>query len=131
MSEIKRAIKALQRFSTVQLGWYDTANEAMRAELQEDIDAVDLAVKALEKQVAKKPLRFNDYFIICPVCRAKCPVDSKYCKECGQRILEKTQSHSVSVRCRKCGARGGTVAVILPYRQFNAATVAREQAIAA
>ena len=55
-------------------------------------DYIKLAIKALEKQVPKKPIVYQDGFICCPICsnylvtlnNAK---NNNFCEKCGQKIL--------------------------------------------
>lgn len=59
----------------------------------DDLDALYMAVEALEKEVAKEPTEIkteNEVKWLCPVCNSKVGdivnVDN-YCKECGQKVL--------------------------------------------
>ena len=48
-------------------------------------EAYDIAIKALEKQVPKKPIDKLMY-IECPSCENVGIEDCNYCPECGQRL---------------------------------------------
>ena len=56
------------------------------------IEEIELAIKALEKQIPKKPnieLRGTTGWnttIHCPTCKSLMPSIRKYCGECGQRL---------------------------------------------
>lgn len=61
---------------------------------QEAIEAADLAIKALEKQIPKKPIIATNMMtkekgICCPNCETwynRFYENKKYCMECGQRL---------------------------------------------
>lgn len=47
--------------------------------------AVDMAINALEKQIAKKPIDTD--WLYCPNCKVTLKVGlEKYCEHCGQRL---------------------------------------------
>ena len=48
----------------------------------EDIDAVDIAISALDKQIPKKPIGFGG----CPVCYQPMSTSPNYCPHCGQKL---------------------------------------------
>lgn len=55
-------------------------------------EALDVAIKALEKQIPKKPIEIDIWgeYYECPICN-KYAVDNlgckyKFCRECGQKI---------------------------------------------
>ena len=54
--------------------------------------ALDIAIKALEKQIPKKPedvkqFRSSDYQIgLCPSCRGGVNSEFQYCGDCGQKL---------------------------------------------
>lgn len=53
------------------------------------VDALDLAIEALEKQVTNKPLSENKYYFTgkCPSCGAVfLDNTTKYCGNCGQAL---------------------------------------------
>lgn len=50
-------------------------------------EALTIAIKALEKQVPKKPKTDDRYVMyICPCCNDFIKVSQNYCPNCGQRI---------------------------------------------
>lgn len=64
-------------------------NEEFQTENQEE--AYKLAIKALEKQIPKKPNKcvgFSESLFICPTCGRKQPImyGQYHCKECGQKL---------------------------------------------
>lgn len=68
--------------------WHDRENNSE----QKVKDLMDLAVKALEKQIPKKPLEqqlnVNDDLIgLCPICKEMWVIKYKgYCANCGQKL---------------------------------------------
>lgn len=58
------------------------------------VKARDLAIKALEKQIPKKPDFTEDKeFALCPCCNGKGLFDKqKYCDNCGQKIVWSEES---------------------------------------
>ena len=57
-----------------------------------DAPALEMAIKALEKQIPKKPIEIDTYgeYYKCPICN-KYAVDNfgcnyKFCRECGQKL---------------------------------------------
>lgn len=83
--------EALERINNMLI--YFNQLDANKEE-KKDIKAFKLAIKALEKQIAKKPI-IKPYFdaVCCPICNET--IDSlsignhrdKYCHNCGQKIL--------------------------------------------
>jgi hypothetical protein len=60
-----------------------------RCAIPEYYNAMELAVKALEKQIAKKPTSFNGKIFNvrnCPKCRIVLTDETNYCSECGQKL---------------------------------------------
>ena len=55
---------------------------------EDDYRANEMAIKALEKQISKKPDFTEDKeFALCPCCNGKGLLDKqKYCDNCGQKI---------------------------------------------
>ena len=55
---------------------------------EELVEAMRIAIQALEKQVSKKPDFTEDKeFALCPCCNGKGLLDKqKYCDNCGQKI---------------------------------------------
>lgn len=51
-------------------------------------EAFSVAINALEKQIAKKPIFTEDkQFALCPCCDMKGLIDKqKYCDDCGQKL---------------------------------------------
>ena len=54
-------------------------------------DYIKLAIKSLEKQVAKKPIIYQDGFVCCSVCSNYLVTlnntkKSNYCDKCGQKL---------------------------------------------
>lgn len=47
--------------------------------------AFNMAIKALEKQIPKKPIDM-ELCLVCPCCENVAIMDSTYCNECGQRL---------------------------------------------
>ena len=85
-----KAIKILQRDLQIQL-----ENKA----LPDGIEAIQIAIQALEKQIPKKPTYEGDGYApdgtfvfdewICPCCETRYEVDYDdydYCPNCGQKI---------------------------------------------
>ena len=60
------------------------AKENILAYTSEMSEFKALAIKALEKQIPKKPTNNSWTHYHCPVCMKS--VNSKYCSACGQRI---------------------------------------------
>jgi hypothetical protein len=56
----------------------------------EDIIALDIAIKALEKQIPKKPNKilqaFEYIFGDCPSCNKSSDMNYKHCQYCGQKL---------------------------------------------
>lgn len=53
--------------------------------------AFDMAIKALEKQIPKKPIKhfvnpFGFPYYECPICGESDVCGQKYCDECGQKL---------------------------------------------
>ena len=59
------------------------------ARLRLHIEALDVAISAIEKQIPKKWIDTKSY-LTCPVCESfyDMPVAEKYCPNCGQRLKE-------------------------------------------
>ena len=56
---------------------------------QKRAEAIDMAISALEKQIAKKPkerdrIGFNT--LVCPVCKGALYLYEPYCDNCGQKL---------------------------------------------
>lgn len=62
-----------------------------------DVEALKVAVVALEKQVPKKPIKYDKYYYKCPVCSSDTGVSEEdltiyeetppnFCKKCGKAI---------------------------------------------
>ena len=49
-------------------------------------EAVSMAIKALEKQIAKKPFVDTGNFLKCSYCHSVIRNTDKYCHECGQKL---------------------------------------------
>lgn len=69
------------------------ANDAETTKYNNDsVEALSMAVKALEKQIPQKPTIENG-FVKCPACELyiRFPIMDRYnnCPECGQKILWK------------------------------------------
>lgn len=49
---------------------------------------MEMAIKALEKQIAKKTIASGEFLILyrCPVCDEYVPIEAIYCMECGQKL---------------------------------------------
>ena len=80
------AIKILQRDLQIQL-----ENKA----LPDGIEAIQIAIQALEKQIPKKPILANnmmtkDKFLMCPCCKFRLPDSLVFlktgCWNCGQKL---------------------------------------------
>ena len=53
----------------------------------ETYEAVDIAIKALEKQIPKKPKTDDRYVMyICPRCNEFIKINKNYCMNCGQKL---------------------------------------------
>ena len=53
------------------------------------VEAIDIAIQALEKQIPKKPITDDRYFwimYICPCCNDFIKVSHNYCPNCGQKL---------------------------------------------
>ena len=81
-----KAIKILQRDLQIQL-----ENKA----LPDGIEAIQIAIQALEKQIPKKPIFANnmmtkDKFLMCPCCEFRFPDSLVFlktrCWNCGQKL---------------------------------------------
>ena len=55
---------------------------------EEQEEATKIAIKALEKQIPKKPVICDGFMTVarCPVCNDVLSFLSKYCKDCGNKI---------------------------------------------
>ena len=64
---------------------------------EEFIKAFEIAIRALEKQIVKKPINYDKYYYKCPYCEQDLSVDDdslyvyedtmpNYCSNCGQRL---------------------------------------------
>lgn len=54
---------------------------------QKRAEALDVAIQALEKQIAKKPKTDDRYVMhICPWCNDFVKVSHNYCQNCGQKL---------------------------------------------
>ena len=89
--KVREAIKALK--ITIDIGKqkieYNKTFEPKNANepIEKSIEHAKTAIKALEKQLPKKPvLKRNAYggISVCPICGAN--DYGKYCRQCGQRI---------------------------------------------
>ena len=89
--KVREAIKALK--ITINIGKqkieYNKTFEPKNANepIEKSIEHAKTAIKALEKQLPKKPvLKRNAYggISVCPICGAS--DYGKYCRQCGQRI---------------------------------------------
>ena len=51
------------------------------------VEAIDIAIQALEKQIPKKPKTDDRYIMyICPCCNDFIKVSHNYCPNCGQEL---------------------------------------------
>ena len=51
------------------------------------VEARDIAIKALEKQIPKKPKTDDRYVMyICPRCNEFIKINKNYCMNCGQKL---------------------------------------------
>ena len=68
--------------------WNWNKDLALMDDEEEGIECHELAIKALEKQIPKKPIFTEDkQFALCPCCDMKGLTDKqKYCDNCGQAI---------------------------------------------
>ena len=89
MNEIEKAIKLLNAIkrhiqrNANKVGAYDMMAYGV---ISEDIDSIDLAIQALEKQNAKKPI-LKDYIRECSVCeRQPEEIRNNYCEDCGNKF---------------------------------------------
>lgn len=97
----REAVEKLKAYSKCQLlqvkGIYEDCNEKkcdncdlcyMQGTTGEHREAIDMAMQALEKQIAKKPDFTEDKeFALCPCCNGKGLFDKqKYCDNCGQKL---------------------------------------------
>ena len=83
MAEIKsiEALKNLRLFMKLE----DKDNDVKFP--YETYEAVDIAIKALEKQIPKKPITDDRYIMyICPRCNDFIKVSHNYCPNCGQEL---------------------------------------------
>lgn len=86
MTKEKEAIERLKQNKAAAefyAGMIQNAN-AIENELK-DIEAIDLAIEALQKSIPKPPKKDKEDNLLCPLCGED--VDwHKYCEECGQAI---------------------------------------------
>ena len=54
--------------------------------VDKDGEAFDMAIKALEKQIPKKPSRWQDGYSCCSNCKRGIIKEDRFCCYCGQRI---------------------------------------------
>ena len=83
MAEIKsiEALKNLRLFMKLE----DKDNDVKFP--YETYEAVDIAIKALEKQIPKKPKTDDRYVMyICPRCNEFIKINKNYCMNCGQKL---------------------------------------------
>ena len=59
-------------------------------------EAKQMAIKALEKQIPKKPIEYEDKFYACPVC--KNPIMHKW-KKYNTELMEKSNGLPVCLNC--------------------------------
>lgn len=52
----------------------------------EYVEALDIAIAAVEKQTPKKPIGSMKVFSKCPVCKNELYEEQKHCEECGQAL---------------------------------------------
>lgn len=78
------AIKALRLEGSIEISGKSTR-------VSEFVQALDIAINALEKQIPKKPIKVGsgvhdyDYDYECPMCRENIDEDEHHCK-CGQKL---------------------------------------------
>ena len=63
---------------------------------QKRAEAIDVAINALEKQIPKKPIEYEDKFYACPVC--KNPVMHKW-EKYNTELMEKSNGLPVCLNC--------------------------------
>ena len=83
MAEIKsiEALKNLRLFMKLE----DKDNDVKFP--YETYEAVDMAIKALEMQIPKKPKTDDRYVMyICPRCNEFIKINKNYCMNCGQKL---------------------------------------------
>lgn len=78
MNDIEKAIETLKDMRSY-------FND--RSHRQYSMPAIDTAISALEKQIAKKPMRMNKDVLCCPSCNLpNVYKEENYCLECGQKL---------------------------------------------
>lgn len=88
MNEIEKAIKVLNaikrhiQMNANKVGAYDMMAYGV---ISEDIDSIDLAISALEKQIPKPRYNQNTQ---CRICFYTVLDQDKYCPNCGQKLEE-------------------------------------------
>ena len=67
----------------------DVLGGAYESDLKPTIEALDMAISALEKQEGKKPLNTDEYhpYYGCPECKHIVSAVQDFCESCGQKIL--------------------------------------------
>lgn len=83
--------------------------------LRNDIKAYDMAMKALEKQIPKKPIEMKstdkllDGYFACPICGGCVGMDeysNNYCVHCGQKIDWSEEGNTRLDLMRECAEIG-------------------------
>lgn len=65
--------------------------EEMRVEFDytlhdEAVNAIDVALEALEMQISKKPITKEPAYFLCPTCKRSVQINVDFCDKCGQKI---------------------------------------------
>ena len=79
-----KALKILNKNLQVAVHDCDGLNPECEQEQQEQVKALQIAVKAVEKQIPKKPRKTRSE-IVCPTCNTLVG-SSPYCRYCGQAL---------------------------------------------
>ena len=89
MNEVERAIESCRARHGKFLGDYQRdISDAHRRKLEKQMQIEQVKISALEKQIAKKPIRHQPTynFISCPVCNTDLIHTKNYCTYCGQAV---------------------------------------------
>lgn len=82
---IEESIKRLEAITEEIYTWREELGEKLSERDRADINAYKSAIKALEKQMPKKPIEAN-IDCNCPICGWEYLTDELYCPNCGQAL---------------------------------------------
>lgn len=89
--------EAIERLNCLRLYMQITDKNSDSKFLDEDYEANAMAIKALEKQIPKKPVNYDKHYYKCPCCNEDLEIDDdmlfvydeeppKFCIKCGQKL---------------------------------------------